>query len=133
VVPTAEEPVVAAPVAGILSRAMLLAASQHFPESEDGAVVCALAKLIPATSIAAAVKAVILVMKYVLFRAAVLPSSSNASLARIVPFDLADQGPQPITGFLTTQLNAEVAKVHPEAMPVILTTNDEFGLWMSAE
>lgn len=68
VLAVAEEPVVAVPVVGILSRAMLLAASQHLPESEEGAVVCALAKPIPATSIAAAAKAVILFMKFVLFR-----------------------------------------------------------------
>jgi putative SOS response-associated peptidase YedK len=27
----------------------------------------------------------------------------------------------------------EVAKVHPQAMPVILTTNDECDLWMSGD
>ena len=38
-----------------------------------------------------------------------------------------------VFGFLTTQPNAEVAKVHPKAMPVILRTNDEFDLWMDAD
>ena len=38
-----------------------------------------------------------------------------------------------VFGFLTTQPNTEVAKVHPKAMPVILTTRDEFDLWMSAD
>jgi putative SOS response-associated peptidase YedK len=38
-----------------------------------------------------------------------------------------------VFGFLTTQPNAEVANVHPKAMPVILTTKDEFDLWMSAD
>jgi len=36
-------------------------------------------------------------------------------------------------GFLTTTPNAEVAKVHPQAMPVILTTKDECDLWMSGD
>jgi putative SOS response-associated peptidase YedK len=36
-------------------------------------------------------------------------------------------------GFLTTKPNAEVAKVHPQAMPVILTTKDECDLWMSGD
>jgi putative SOS response-associated peptidase YedK len=38
-----------------------------------------------------------------------------------------------VFGFLTTQPNAEVAKVHPKAMPVILRTKDEFDLWMGAD
>jgi len=38
-----------------------------------------------------------------------------------------------VFGFLTTQPNAEVAKVHPKAMPVILTTKDEFDLWMGGD
>jgi putative SOS response-associated peptidase YedK len=36
-------------------------------------------------------------------------------------------------GFLTTAPNAEVAKVHPQAMPVILTTKDDCDLWMSGD
>lgn len=35
--------------------------------------------------------------------------------------------------FLTTEPNAEVASIHPKAMPVILTTQDECELWMRAE
>ena len=34
-------------------------------------------------------------------------------------------------GFFTTTPNAEVAAVHPKAMPVILTTADEWEAWMS--
>jgi putative SOS response-associated peptidase YedK len=34
-------------------------------------------------------------------------------------------------GFLTCQPNAEVGKVHPKAMPVILTT-EEYDVWMRA-
>lgn len=35
-------------------------------------------------------------------------------------------------GFLTTEPNAEVAAVHPKAMPVILTTAEERDAWLSA-
>ncbi len=35
-------------------------------------------------------------------------------------------------GFLTTEPNAEVAKVHPKAMPVILTKPDELEHWLTA-
>lgn len=35
-------------------------------------------------------------------------------------------------GFLTTEPNAEVGAVHPKAMPVILTKNEEFERWMTA-
>lgn len=38
-----------------------------------------------------------------------------------------------VFGFLTCQPNAEVGKVHPKAMPVILRTPDEFNLWMNAD
>ena len=35
-------------------------------------------------------------------------------------------------GFLTTNANAEVAIVHPQAMPVILTTQEEREVWLRA-
>lgn len=35
-------------------------------------------------------------------------------------------------GFLTTDPNAEVAAVHPKAMPVILTEPDDWALWLAA-
>jgi putative SOS response-associated peptidase YedK len=35
-------------------------------------------------------------------------------------------------GFLTCDPNAEVAAVHPKAMPVILTTPEEIDVWMRA-
>ena len=35
--------------------------------------------------------------------------------------------------FLTTSPNAEVAKVHPKAMPVILTEPAEWQMWLEAE
>ena len=34
--------------------------------------------------------------------------------------------------FLTTEPNAEVGEVHPKAMPVILTTDEEREVWLSA-
>ena len=34
--------------------------------------------------------------------------------------------------FLTTEPNKEVGAVHPKAMPVIVTTPDEFETWMNA-
>jgi putative SOS response-associated peptidase YedK len=34
--------------------------------------------------------------------------------------------------FLTTEPNAEVGAIHPKAMPVILTTQDEIDLWLTA-
>ena len=34
--------------------------------------------------------------------------------------------------FLTTEPNTVVAPVHPKAMPVILTTEDEFDIWLRA-
>ena len=37
-----------------------------------------------------------------------------------------------IYAFLTTQPNAEVKRVHPKAMPVILTTTEEHDVWMGA-
>ena len=37
-----------------------------------------------------------------------------------------------VFGFLTSTPNAEVASVHPKAMPVILTTAEEADIWMRA-
>jgi putative SOS response-associated peptidase YedK len=36
-------------------------------------------------------------------------------------------------GFLTTDANAVVAPIHPKAMPVILTTQEERDVWMRAK
>jgi putative SOS response-associated peptidase YedK len=41
-------------------------------------------------------------------------------------------GPHDVYGFLTTAPNAIVAPIHPKAMPVILTTNEERDVWMRA-
>jgi putative SOS response-associated peptidase YedK len=34
--------------------------------------------------------------------------------------------------FLTTEANVEVAPIHPKAMPVILTTEEEVDVWLNA-
>jgi putative SOS response-associated peptidase YedK len=41
-------------------------------------------------------------------------------------------GPHLVFGFLTTSLNAVVEPIHPKAMPVILTTDEERDVWMPA-
>jgi putative SOS response-associated peptidase YedK len=38
----------------------------------------------------------------------------------------------PVYGFLTTSPNANVEPIHPKAMPVILTTDEERDVWMRA-
>jgi putative SOS response-associated peptidase YedK len=40
--------------------------------------------------------------------------------------------PHNVYGFLTTAPNAVVEPVHPKAMPVILTTDEERDVWMRA-
>jgi putative SOS response-associated peptidase YedK len=41
-------------------------------------------------------------------------------------------GPHVVYGFLTTSPNAIVEPIHPKAMPVILTTEEERDVWMRA-
>ena len=41
-------------------------------------------------------------------------------------------GPHQVYGFLTTTPNAVVEPIHPKAMPVILTTDEEHDVWMRA-
>ena len=43
------------------------------------------------------------------------------------------EGEHELFGFLTTEANAIVAPIHPNAMPVILTTPEEVDLWLEAE
>jgi putative SOS response-associated peptidase YedK len=43
------------------------------------------------------------------------------------------EGVHELFGFLTTEANAVVAPIHPKAMPVILTTTEEFDLWLEGE
>ena len=56
------------------------------------------------------------------------PQSSAASACPFV-----DGAAEPRwAGFLTTAPNAVVEAIHPEAMPVILTTGEERDAWMRA-
>jgi putative SOS response-associated peptidase YedK len=41
-------------------------------------------------------------------------------------------GPHLVFGFLTTAANAIVEPIHPRAMPVILTTDEEYEVWLRA-
>jgi len=41
-------------------------------------------------------------------------------------------GPHLVYGFLTTAANAIVEPIHPRAMPVILTTEEEYEVWLRA-
>jgi putative SOS response-associated peptidase YedK len=41
-------------------------------------------------------------------------------------------GPHLVYGFLTTAPNAVVEPIHLKAMPVILTTGEEYDVWMRA-
>jgi putative SOS response-associated peptidase YedK len=43
------------------------------------------------------------------------------------------EGQHELFGFLTTEPNSVVAPIHPKAMPVILTTEAEVDLWLSAD
>jgi putative SOS response-associated peptidase YedK len=49
------------------------------------------------------------------------------------PKDAPVEGEHELFGFLTTEANAIVAPIHPKAMPVILTTTEEFDLWLEGE
>jgi putative SOS response-associated peptidase YedK len=42
-------------------------------------------------------------------------------------------GEHEVFGFLTTEAHAIIAPIHPKAMPVILTTPDEFDRWLEAD
>ena len=42
------------------------------------------------------------------------------------------EGEHRLYGFLTTEANVTVGAVHPKAMPVLLTTADEFATWLEA-
>ena len=41
-------------------------------------------------------------------------------------------GPHQVYSFLATVPNAVVAPIHPKAIPVILTTDEERNVWMRA-
>jgi putative SOS response-associated peptidase YedK len=42
------------------------------------------------------------------------------------------EGKHLLYGFLTTEANGIVGPIHPKAMPVILTTREEWAVWMRA-
>ena len=42
-------------------------------------------------------------------------------------------GEHHLFAFLTCEPNAVVRPIHPKAMPVILTTEDEIEMWMTAD
>jgi putative SOS response-associated peptidase YedK len=42
------------------------------------------------------------------------------------------EGEHQVFGFLTTEANAVVAPVHAKAMPVILTSEEEWDMWLKA-
>jgi putative SOS response-associated peptidase YedK len=42
-------------------------------------------------------------------------------------------GEHQLFGFLTTEANAAIAPIHAKAMPVILTTPDEFARWLEQD
>jgi putative SOS response-associated peptidase YedK len=43
------------------------------------------------------------------------------------------EGNHELFGFLTTKAIAILAPIHPKAMPMILTTTEEFDLWLEGE
>jgi len=63
-----------------------------------------------------------------------LPSQASGprSTATGVPSPSPSLGPHQVYGFLTTEANAIVKSIHPKAMPVILTTDEERDVWMRA-
>ncbi len=42
------------------------------------------------------------------------------------------EGEHLLYSFLTSELNGVVGPIHPKAMPVILTTPEEDGVWLNA-
>jgi putative SOS response-associated peptidase YedK len=53
--------------------------------------------------------------------------------SRADPKNVPVTGEHQLFGFLTMEANATVAPIHPKAMPVILTTPDEFDRWLEAD
>jgi hypothetical protein len=54
------------------------------------------------------------------------PNPNRGTKSKPIP------GPHLVYGFLTTAPNAIVEPIHPKAMPVILTTDEERDVWMRA-
>lgn len=59
-----------------------------------------------------------------------LPGSGPSSRVTAAPSP--SRGPHLVYGFLTTAPNAIIEPIHPKAMPVILTTEEERDVWMHA-
>jgi putative SOS response-associated peptidase YedK len=64
-------------------------------------------------------------------RRALMSKSSDNELFEFAG-SLTLPGPHQVYGFLTTQANAIVEPIHPKAMPVILTTDEQRDVWVRA-
>ena len=58
------------------------------------------------------------------------PLMAFAGIVRPAPDDAEEDAPASVHAFLTTDPNAEVAPIHPKAMPAILTETHEFEAWL---
>ena len=56
----------------------------------------------------------------------------NGNLNSNAATEAQSRSPHLVYGFLTTAPNAVVEPIHPKAMPVILTTDEERNVWMRA-
>jgi putative SOS response-associated peptidase YedK len=61
-----------------------------------------------------------------------LVGSGPSSRATVAPSRSRIPGPHLVYGFLTMAPNAVVEPIHPKAMPVIPTTEEEYDVWMRA-
>jgi putative SOS response-associated peptidase YedK len=61
-----------------------------------------------------------------------LVGSEPSSRATVAPSRSRIPGSHLVYGFLTTAPNAVVEPIHPKAMPVIPTTEEEYEVWMRA-
>ena len=66
-------------------------------------------------------------------RATILSASSGSGLCSARASSHGPiPGPHLVYGFMTTAPNAVVEPIHPKAMPVILTTDEERDVWLRA-
>jgi putative SOS response-associated peptidase YedK len=65
-------------------------------------------------------------------RCSLLPGSGPSSRAIAAQKSKPIPGPHNVYGFLTAAPNAIVEPIHPKAMPVPLTTDEERDVWMRA-
>jgi hypothetical protein len=71
------------------------------------------------------------------FRRADLLQAEGVPIQPRRPVDALDQAKEgeitaDVSAFLTCEPNAEVGRVHPKAMPAILTTTEEYDAWLRA-